>query len=129
MTHAQQIAEQIAGRIDWRSDAFGWCVCPGRELHTSASNHKECRIRVLKENGISPGVYCLHASCAAACAERSHELRSALAKMELREGIVHEFRPTPPPPQEAVFSQSALEKYTSKITQTIDENGLRSGLR
>ena len=120
MSTAQQIAEQIVGRVDWRSEAFGWCTCPGKDLHTSVSGHRDCRVRVEKENGIAPGVYCFHSSCDAVCVERSHELRSALAKMDLKEGIVREFKPSPPPYEEPIFSKTALEKFTSKITETIN---------
>ena len=131
MTTQQQIAEQTVGSVDWKSEAYGWCVCPGKDLHTNASGHRDCRVRVIKENGVAPGVYCLHASCSGVCAERSHELRSALAKMELKEGIVREFVPSPPPPEEPVFSRPALEKYTSTVPETIDEDWLaaRSPIR
>jgi hypothetical protein len=131
MSTAQQIAEQIVGQIDWCAEAYGWCVCPGKDLHTSANGHRDCRVRCEKENGIAPGVYCQHTSCAAVCAERSHELRSALGKMELKEGIVREFKPSPPAPIEATFSQEALEKYTAKIAEKIDDEWLskRSPIR
>jgi hypothetical protein len=46
MAVAQKIAENIVGPTDWRDEAFGWCVCPGKDLHTSASGHRDCRVQV-----------------------------------------------------------------------------------
>jgi hypothetical protein len=126
MTSSQQrIAEEIVGAVDWRSSSYGWGVCPGRHLHTTPSGPRDCRVRVEKEDGIAPGVYCFHANCSAIVTQASTELRSSLAKMEIATGVAPRvFVPSPPPPPEPVFSLEVFKKYAASVSDEIDSDWL-----
>ncbi len=74
MIDARQVAESILGRVDWQTEASGFCKCPGEALHTHANGRKDCRVSV---DG-APTVFCFHASCVAAVAEANRRLRREL---------------------------------------------------
>jgi hypothetical protein len=124
-TDPHTLAESIVGKVDWRSSSFGWCACPGKHLHTSPSGPRDCRIRVEKEDGIAPGIYCLHSSCGAVVAEASTKLRSSLAKQEIADGITPRvFAPSEPPIPDAVFSLELFKKHASSVKGDIDAKWL-----
>jgi hypothetical protein len=131
-TPQQAIAESIVGPVDWRSGSFGWCACPGKALHTTPSGPRDCRVRVEKEDGIAPGLYCLHASCGARVAQASTELRRALAKAELATGAAPRvFLPSAPPPPDPVFSAELFRKHAANVKDEITDAWLaaRSPIR
>lgn len=67
--------EDIIGPIDWvEQGKHGYISCPGRELHSSPTHHKDCRIHL---DGI-PNIFCLHERCGEVVAETNKDLRQAL---------------------------------------------------
>ena len=123
LTPQQMLAERLLGKVAWQSSAEGWCTCPGEDLHTHPTSLVHCRVRVAKENGFAPGVYCLHASCAAAVAETCAALRSALGKLEFygSAGFASPrvIAPSPPPVPDPVFVLEAGKKYAARVKDEI----------
>jgi len=53
------IAEQYLGKVDWETDAQGYCECPGRAKHTTTNRDHDARIYI---DGV-PTIFCFHHSC------------------------------------------------------------------
>jgi len=84
------IAERILGRpIDWKSADTGFLECPGKDLHSTATGKKDCRIKL---NG-SPTLYCFHNTCSDVLASLNRELRRAMPSGSFRMQI---YRPAQP---------------------------------
>src|SRR5688572_2986406 len=84
------IAERILGcRIDWRSDDTGFLECPGKDLHSTPTYKKDCRIKL---NG-APTLFCFHNTCSDVLASLNLELRRAIPSTGLRE---RPYRPAQP---------------------------------
>ena len=72
----RQIAEGILGHVDWKSDAMGYCECPGANTHSAKEGKRDCRITL---DGV-PTIFCLHQSCAEIVGRTNIKLRAAIAK-------------------------------------------------
>jgi hypothetical protein len=101
----QRIATEMIGAIDWQSETSGFCVCPGKHLHTTGDSARDCKIIL---DGV-PTVYCFHNSCGGILAAVNRELRSRIARAEnqthpeftsLSSPVVDDY---PAPPDEAAF--------------------------
>ena len=76
----QRIAVELLGEVDWESDTSGFVVCPGKHLHTSGDNERDCKIEL--DN--APTVHCFHNSCRGILDGVNHELRSRIGKAEYK---------------------------------------------
>ena len=74
----QKIGTDLLGAIDWQSETSGFCVCPGRHLHTTGDNARDCKIDFDKV----PTVHCFHDHCHGILEGINHELRSRIGKAE-----------------------------------------------
>ncbi|MGA7395799.1 MAG: hypothetical protein WCA06_00510 [Terrimicrobiaceae bacterium] len=120
---AQRCAEEFLGEVAWQTRDCGFCACPGEHLHTHQTAEGHCSVFVATENGIAPGVYCFHGSCAAVVAERSAALRKALGRLFVSTGVASAgggsactFTPGPPrPPRipDPVFVLEAGKKFAA----------------
>jgi hypothetical protein len=77
------VAEKLLGEIDWENENEGFCTCPGKHLHTSADNPKDCKVWL-----DTVAIQCFHNSCKGIVAGVSREFRARIA--------VAEEEPTPP---------------------------------
>jgi VirE-like protein len=78
LSERQGIATTLLGEIDWQSETSGFVACPGRHLHTSGDNVRDCKIDF---DGV-PTVHCFHNSCRGILDGINHELRSQIGKAE-----------------------------------------------
>jgi hypothetical protein len=74
----QRVAVELLGEIDWESETSGFVVCPGKHLHTSGDNERDCMIEL--DN--IPTVHCFHNSCRGILEGVNHALRSRIGKAE-----------------------------------------------
>jgi len=74
----QRIAEELLGAIEWQSETSGYCACPGKHLHTTGDNERDCKIEL--DN--APTVHCFHNSCRGILEGINHTLRSRIGKAE-----------------------------------------------
>ena len=74
----RSIVQSILGEITWESDEVGYLKCPGRHLHTSRSDNKDCTIFV---DGV-PNIFCFHQSCREEVAKTNHLLKSEIRDEE-----------------------------------------------
>jgi hypothetical protein len=74
----RRITTEMLGAIDWQSETRGFCICPGRHLHTTGNNERDCEIHL---DG-APTIHCFHNSCSAIRAGVNHELRSRVGNNE-----------------------------------------------
>jgi hypothetical protein len=74
----QRCAVELLGAIDWDSDSHGLLPCPGKHLHSTGDNKRDCEIHL---DG-SPTLHCFHDHCSGILAGLNHELRSRIAKGE-----------------------------------------------
>jgi hypothetical protein len=86
----QRCAVELLGAIDWDSGSHGFLPCPGKHLHSAGDNERDCEIHL---DGV-PTLHCFHDHCSGFLAGLNHELRSRIAKAELREApkikVLHE---------------------------------------
>ena len=78
LSERQKIATDLLGAIDWQSETSGLCVCPGKHLHTTGDNERDCKIDFDKV----PTLHCFHNSCSGIIAGINRELRSRIGKAE-----------------------------------------------
>jgi VirE-like protein len=78
LSERQRIAAELLGDVDWDSETSGYVVCPGKHLHTSGDNDRDCRVDL--DGG--PTVHCFHNSCRGILDGVNHELRSRIGKAE-----------------------------------------------
>jgi BT4734-like, N-terminal domain/Protein of unknown function (DUF3987) len=74
----QRCAVELLGEIDWDSVSHGFLLCPGKHLHTTGDNPRDCEIHL---DG-APTLHCFHDHCSGFLAGLNHELRSRIAKAE-----------------------------------------------
>src|SRR5262249_21467470 len=77
----QRIAIELLGPIDWQSETSGLVACPGKHLHTTGDNERDCMIDF---DGV-PTVHCFHNSCRGILDGVNHALRSRIGKAEYAE--------------------------------------------
>jgi VirE N-terminal domain len=87
----QRCAVELLGQVfDWDSDSHGFLPCPGKHLHSTGDNERDCEIHL---DG-APTLHCFHDHCSGSLAGLNHELRSRITKAELREAskikVLHE---------------------------------------
>jgi hypothetical protein len=78
LSERQRIAADLLGAIDWQSEISGFVTCPGKHLHTTGDNARDCRIDF---DGV-PTVHCFHNSCRGILTGVNHEMRSRIGKAE-----------------------------------------------
>jgi hypothetical protein len=78
LSERQRIATELLGTADWQSETSGFVTCPGKHLHTSGDNARDCRVDF---DGV-PTVHCFHNSCRGILEGVNHELRSRIGKAE-----------------------------------------------
>jgi hypothetical protein len=78
LSERQRIVTELIGQIDWQSETSGFVACPGKHLHTSGDNVRDCKIDF---DGV-PTVHCFHNSCRGILDGINHELRSRIGKAE-----------------------------------------------
>ena len=123
---SQQIAEAIVGPVDWRSSSFGWCVCPGRHLHTKPSEPSAIARFASRKRTALPRAFTVFTQAAAPlwrkraqrCAVRSRRRNSLRARRP-----AFSF-PGPPPPPEPVFSPEAFKKFAARVKDEINAGWL-----
>jgi len=74
----QNIAGELLGQIDWKTEARGFCTCPGERLHTTDNGARDCEVHI---DG-SPTIHCFHNSCTGIRDAVNRELRSRIGKAE-----------------------------------------------
>jgi len=72
----RRIAEKLLGLICWESEVVGYVQCPGRHLHTTVTNIKDCRVTI--DN--VPTIYCFHQRCSRIIDPLNQKLRSKIGK-------------------------------------------------
>lgn len=111
-----RIAEKILGPVDWVSDCQGFIECPGKELHSTPTGKKDCKVNI---DG-APNLYCFHQSCAAVLEPLSKALQRALPSGDYSRG----YRPLPPKgptPQERLARRAGkalagiIEKHSAPL--------------
>jgi Protein of unknown function (DUF3631)/BT4734-like, N-terminal domain len=80
LSERQRIATELLGTVDWRSETSGFVTCPGKHLHTSGNQARDCRV----DFDSVPTVHCFHNSCRGILAGVNHELRSRIGKAEYK---------------------------------------------
>jgi VirE-like protein/uncharacterized protein DUF3631 len=78
LSERQRITTELLGMVDWRSETSGFVACPGKHLHTSGDNARDCKI----ELDSVPTAHCFHNSCRGILEGVNHELRSRIGKAE-----------------------------------------------
>jgi Protein of unknown function (DUF3631)/VirE N-terminal domain len=78
LSQRQRIATELLRDIDWQSETSGFIACPGKHLHTSGDNERDCKI----ELDSAPTVHCFHNSCRGILDGVNRELRSRIGKAE-----------------------------------------------
>src|SRR5262249_53928651 len=78
VSERQRIVAELLGAVDWQSQTSGFVTCPGKHLHTSGNNQRDCRIDF---DGV-PTVHCFHNSCRSILEGVNHELRSRIGRAE-----------------------------------------------
>ena len=78
LSERQRFATELLGAVDWQSETSGFVTCPGKYLHTSGDNQRDCKIDF---DGV-PTVHCFHNSCRGLLEGVNHELRSRIGKAE-----------------------------------------------
>jgi P4 family phage/plasmid primase-like protien len=74
----QNIAGELLGQIDWKTEARGFCTCPGERLHTTGDGERDCEVYLDKV----PTIYCFHNHCRGILDGINCELRSRIGKAE-----------------------------------------------
>ena len=74
----RRISIELLGSIEWHNDTSGYCVCPGRHLHTSGDAARDCEVLI---DG-APTIRCFHNSCRGLVDGANHSLRSQIGKAE-----------------------------------------------
>jgi len=74
----QSMAAELLGSIDWRTEARGYCICPGQPRHTTGNGARDCEVRL---DG-SPTIHCFHTHCRGILDGVNHELRSRIGKAD-----------------------------------------------
>jgi hypothetical protein len=79
----QRIAGELVGAIDWQNAVEGYCVCPGKHMHTEDNGERDCIIYLEGRNGShEPTIFCFHNSCRPIVEGISYALRSKIGKAE-----------------------------------------------
>jgi Protein of unknown function (DUF3987)/VirE N-terminal domain len=78
LNERQRIATELLGAIDWESDTSGVVTCPGKNLHTTGDNGRDCMV----ELDSVPTAHCFHNSCRGILDGVNKELRSRIGKAE-----------------------------------------------
>ena len=121
----QWVAQQFVGEVQWQTRVEGFCACPGEHLHTHPTSLGHCSVVTERaENGLAPGIYCFHASCAAVVAERRRALRRALGILGCGSSAGGaatwpEPTPRPAPVPDPVFVPEAAKKYGGRVKDEI----------
>jgi putative DNA primase/helicase len=106
LSERQRIATELLGNIDWQSETSGYCVCPGKHLHTEVDGERDCEVHL---DG-APNIHCFHGHCKGIEAGVNHELQSRIGKAE--------FVSTPPAngePVEPDIPQNADDKTITRL--------------
>jgi P4 family phage/plasmid primase-like protien len=74
----QNIAGELLGAIDWKSETRGLCTCPGQHLHTTGDGASDCEVYI---DG-APTIHCFHNHCQGIREGVNHQLRSRIGKAE-----------------------------------------------
>lgn len=90
----QRICEAVVGSVEWNPrENWGYCTCPGVNLHTNHNGRRDCRVYADETPGagraggtLPPGVTCLHTSCRSAVEEASQRIRSLIGKAKAEAG-------------------------------------------
>ncbi len=90
LSERQRIATELLREIGWESETSGFVVCPGKQLHTSGDNERDCELHV--DN--VPTLHCFHNSCRGILDGVNHELRSRIGKAEYKPDSVSSHTPT-----------------------------------
>jgi hypothetical protein len=80
LSERQRITTELLREIDWESETSGFVVCPGKHLHTSGDNERDCELHL--DN--APTLHCFHNSCRGILDGVNHELRSRIGKAEYK---------------------------------------------
>jgi hypothetical protein len=80
LSERQRITTELLGMVDWQSETSGFVACPGKHLHTTGDNERDCKIEL--DN--VPTVHCFHNSCRGILEGVNHELRSRIGKVEYK---------------------------------------------
>src|SRR5262249_38424427 len=78
LSERQRIVTELLAAVDWESETSGFVTCPGKHLHTSGDNQRDCKIDF---DGV-PTVHCFHNSCRGFLEGVNHQLRSRIGKAE-----------------------------------------------
>ena len=121
----QRVALELLGQVEWTCDTRGYCICPGKRLHTSGDGARDCEIHL---DG-APTLHCFHNSCTGVLHKLNHELRSQIGRAELayertseQRGRYGKVSLTP----SKWFSKSfplLTDEYGNAVLEKVDENG------
>ena len=114
MSTPHEIAEQVLGPIQWRSEDMGFCACPGEHLHTKATAANHCAVYL---SG-TPNVACFHHSC-----EEEREAKSAELRGKLGSALPSSWRSSwdgPRTPKEKpTFDAAKLAEVAGRVGEAI----------
>jgi len=65
------LIEKSLGSVDWQGSEWGYCSCPGKDLHTAKNGRRDCRVYV----GPPVSVFCFHAQCKSILDKINDDLR------------------------------------------------------
>ena len=71
---AQQVCEQLLGKIKWQAPLRGFCRCPGAHKHTHAEKENDTCVFISADTGL-PTITCFHNSCMEEVEEANRTLR------------------------------------------------------
>jgi putative DNA primase/helicase len=74
----QNIAAELLGEIDWKTETRGYCTCPAQHLHTTGNGARDCKVHLDR----APTIYCFHSHCQGIREGVNHQLRSRIGKAE-----------------------------------------------
>jgi hypothetical protein len=84
----QRVAVDLLGNIEWDSESQGFLPCPGKHLHTTDDDERDCEIHL---DG-APNLHCFHNHCRGILDGLNHELQSRIGKAESDRAQAHDIR-------------------------------------
>ena len=117
LSERQRVATELLGNIEWTSETSGYCICPGKHLHTTGDGERDCKIDLDRV----PTTHCFHDHCRAILEAINRELRSRIGKAEYvkAETAVVEAEPVEPATPPASYTPPPLKLLPSVLQEYV----------
>jgi Protein of unknown function (DUF3987)/VirE N-terminal domain len=115
LSERQRIAAELLGAVDWESEISGFVACPGKHLHTTGDNERDCKVEL--DN--VPTVHCFHNHCRGILDGVNHTLRSRIGKAEFIRAPSVEPQPANNGPFPLHCLPRACEAMARAVCQTV----------